>query len=195
MGNRSSPAGELASPRRVMHAFRCSAWCAHRGAGFRRKTGRQACGAARALATVGLVRAPLLLIGLLLATLALAACGGESKADKAQKQVCDARADISKQVDELKGLTLSTATVSGVRENVNTIQDDLKTIASAQDTLSDDRRAQVKAATDRFVASVTSIAKGLKSDISLSEARTQLTQAAQQLGAAYADSLGKIDCS
>jgi hypothetical protein len=141
------------------------------------------------------VRAPLLLIGLLLATVALAACGGDSKADKAHKQVCDARADISKQVDELKGLTAATATISGVRENVSTIQDDLKAITGAQDTLSDDRRAGVKAATDQFVATVTSVATGLKSDLSLSAARTQLTQAGQELGAAYADSLGKIDCS
>lgn len=139
------------------------------------------------------MRTLLLLIGLLLAVLGVAACG-ESEADKAHQQVCDARADISKQVDELKGLTVSTATVSGVRENVSTIQDDLKKIANAQDTLSDDRRAEVKQATDAFVSSVTSIVNGLKSDVSLSEARSQLTQAAQQLGAAYASSLGKIDC-
>ena len=84
--------------------------------------------------------------------------------------------------------------MSGVKENVTTIQDDLKKIASAQGTLSSDRRAQVKAATDQFVSSVSSIAKGLTSDLSLSDARSQLAQAAQQLGAAYADSLGKIDC-
>jgi len=140
------------------------------------------------------VRFPLLIAGLLLAALAVSACGGESKADKASKQVCDARADISKQVDELKGLTLSTATVSGVQENVSAIQADLKKIANAQGTLSDDRRKDVKAATDAFVSSVSSIAKGLTSSLSLSEARTRLTTAAQDLGTAYAASLGKIDC-
>ena len=140
------------------------------------------------------MRAPLLLVGLLLAALSLSACG-ESEAEKAQKQVCDARADISKQVDELKGLTVTTATVSGLRENVGAIQDDLKKIAGAQDTLSEDRRTEVKAATDAFVSSVTSIAKGLTSDVSLSEARSRLAQAAQDLRAAYADSLARIDCS
>jgi len=158
----------------------------------RPETGRQACGRSRALATVEAVKAPLVLV-LLVAALAVAACG-QSKAEKAQKQVCDARADISTQVDELKALTPTTATVSGVKENVTTIQDDLKKIASAQGTLSSDRRAQVKAATDQFVSSVSSIAKGLTSDLSLSDARSQLAQAAQQLGAAYSDSLGKIDC-
>jgi hypothetical protein len=136
--------------------------------------------------------APLLIV--LLAALAVAACGGESKADKAQKQVCDARASISKQVDELKGLTATTATVSGVKENVSAIRSDLKKITSAQGDLSDERRAEVKAATDKFVASVSSIVQGLTSNLSLSEARTRLTQAAQELRASYADTLGGIDC-
>jgi uncharacterized protein HemX len=133
---------------------------------------------------------------LLLTALAIAACGGQgqSKQEKAQSQVCDARADISKQVDELKGLTLTTATVSGVKENLSAIQADLKKITGAQDTLSADRRAKVKSATDTFVSSVNSIAQGLKSDVSLSEAATRLTTAAQDLGAAFAGSLGKIDC-
>ena len=50
--------------------------------------------------------ASLLLV--LIAALALGACG-ESKEDKAKSTVCDARADIGKQVDKLKGLTITTA--------------------------------------------------------------------------------------
>jgi hypothetical protein len=140
------------------------------------------------------VRTALLLIALLLVVPAVAACG-ESKSEKAQKQVCDARAEISKQVDELKGLTVATATVSGVKENLSTIRENLKKMTSAQDTLSEDRRAQVKSATQTFVSTTTSIAKGLRSDVSLSEVKPRLTQAAQELRAAYADSLAKIDCS
>jgi hypothetical protein len=141
------------------------------------------------------VRRALLLAALLLSTaLALAACG-ESEQDKAQNTVCDARADISTQVDELGALTPATATVDGVRQNVSAIQNDLKKIADAQGTLSDDRRAQVKSATDQFVSSVTSIAQGLRSNLSLSEARSKLTQAGKDLKAAYSNSLAKIDCS
>jgi hypothetical protein len=138
----------------------------------------------------------IVLLGILLAALAVAACGGDSqsKADKAQQQVCDASADISKQVDALKGLTITTATVDGVKANVAAIQDDLKQIAGAQDTLSADRSAEVKSATDTFVSSVTSIAQGLKGDVSIAEAGTRLQSAAQDLGTAYASSLGKIDC-
>ena len=47
----------------------------------------------------GLLVAVLLLIG------ATAVGCGESDAEKAQTQVCDARADLKKQVDDLAGLT------------------------------------------------------------------------------------------
>ena len=130
---------------------------------------------------------------LAVAALAVGGCG-ESEQEKAQKQVCDARADIKQQVDQLQSLTVATATVDGVRKNVNAIQDDLKDITAAQDKLSDARRADVKAATDKFTSSVQTIVQGVASDLSLGQATTKLEAAAKDLGAAYADSLGKIDC-
>jgi glutamyl-tRNA reductase len=136
-------------------------------------------------------RAALALI--LSAALGLAACG-ESDEEKAQNQVCDARANISKQVDEIKSLTPATATVDGVRQNVSSIQDSLKDIASAQKTLSDDRRQQVKAATDQFTQQLSSIVQQALRSLSLSDARTQLQSAVSQLASAYSNSLGKIDC-
>ena len=44
------------------------------------------------------------LLALVAVALVLAACG-ESKEDKAMKSVCNARADISKQIDQLKNLS------------------------------------------------------------------------------------------
>src|SRR6478735_6887549 len=124
------------------------------------------------MATVSaLRRAPLVL--LLIAAVGVAGCG-ESKQEKAQKQVCSARADISKQVNELKGLTPTTATVDGVRQNVNAIQDDLKDIASAQGTLSDQRRTEVKAATDQFTTQLQTIVQQAVKSLSLADAKTQL---------------------
>jgi len=128
-----------------------------------------------------------------LVVLALTGCG-ESESEKAQKQVCDARAGISKEVDELSGLTLATASVDGVRESIDAIQGDLKQIADAQSTLNDDRRAEVKAATDQFRSSVTQIAKGLMGDLSLSDAATRLRSAGSDLATAYRQSLARIDC-
>ena len=136
----------------------------------------------------------LLAVILVGAAVVTAGCG-ESKQDKAQKTVCNARADIKKQVDELRSLTLATASVDGVKANVQAIQDDLKKIVNAQGTLSDARRSQVKSATDAFTGQVTSIAQGVTSNLSLSEAGTKLKSATQQLASAYQQSLGKIDCS
>jgi hypothetical protein len=85
----------------------------------------------------------------LVAALALGACG-ESKQDKAQSTVCDARADIGKQVE---------------------------------------------AANKTFTSQLQSIAASLGSSTSLSEARSQLTSALQQLATAYKQSFAGIDCS
>jgi hypothetical protein len=132
---------------------------------------------------------------IVLAATALVAAGcGQSAQDKAQKKVCDARADIRKQVDELTSLTATTATVNGVRDGVTAIRDDLERIGDAQGTLSDKRRTEVQQATKAFTDEVGAIAQGLTGNLTLSEAGTQLQAAAKRLGAAYAQSLGKINC-
>jgi hypothetical protein len=128
------------------------------------------------------------------AALVLAACGGESDQEKAQSSVCDARADIAKQVNELKALTPATASVNGVRANINAIQDDLRKIVDAQGTLSEDRRAQVKAATDQFTARVTQLVQEATKSLTLEDAATRLRAAVSDLATAYSQSIGKIDC-
>jgi uncharacterized protein YjbJ (UPF0337 family) len=128
-----------------------------------------------------------------LAALALGACG-ESEQDKAKSTVCDARADISKQVDQLKGLTVSTVTVDGVQNSLKAINSDLSKIKDAQGDLSGDRRRQVQDATKTFTSQVQSIAGSVGKSTSLSEAKAQLTSALQQLGDAYKQSFAKVDC-
>ena len=61
--------------------------------------------------------------------LTVVACGGESAEDKAQSKVCSARADIKKQVDELKSTTISSGSLEGVQANLSAIQKDVKQIA------------------------------------------------------------------
>jgi hypothetical protein len=129
----------------------------------------------------------------LLATLALSACG-ESKQDKAKGTVCDARADIGKQVDKLKGLTVSTVTAGGVQGSLNAISSDLSKIAGAQGDLSADRRKQVQDATKTFTSQVQDIAGSVGKSTSVSDAKAQLTSALQQLGDAYKQSFAKVDC-
>jgi hypothetical protein len=144
--------------------------------------------------TVAMKRELVLLLLLAATAVGLTACG-ESSQDKAKSQVCDARADISKQVNERKGLTLATATVDGVKENVQAIQDDLGKITDAQGDLNADRKKQVQAANQAFTEQVKSIASSVGSSLSLSEAGTQLKTATTQLATSYQQTLGKIDCS
>ena len=88
---------------------------------------------------------------LVAAGLALASCG-ESDEEKALNQVCDARADIQKQVNELSSLTLSTATVDGIKGNLSAIENDLKEIKDAEGNLNDQRKQEVQAANQAFSA-------------------------------------------
>jgi hypothetical protein len=124
----------------------------------------------------------------------LAAACGESDEEKAQNAVCDARADIRKQVDELSNLTLSTATVDGVRDHLNAIQDDLDKIADAEGDLNDERRQQLEAANKKFSSQLQSIASDLGSSTSVSGASAQLQSAFNQLADAYRQTFAKVDC-
>ena len=135
------------------------------------------------------------MILMLLATaIALAACGGQSKEDKAKTQVCDARADVRKQVDELTGLTPSTATVDGVTANLTAIRADLGKITSAQSDLSDTRREQVSTANKAFADQVRATAQNVGRSLSVADAKTQLKDAATELASTYQQTLARIDC-
>jgi hypothetical protein len=131
----------------------------------------------------------------LLAAFALAACGGASKQDKAKAQVCDARADISKQVDTLKGLTLTTATKSKIQSGLKAIRDDLTTIKNAEGDLNDQRKKQVQQANQAFKTQVKDVTSTLGSTTSIQDARAQLTEALQQLAKSYQTTFAKVDCS
>ena len=131
----------------------------------------------------------------ILATAALVAAGcGESDEDKAKTQVCDARADLKEQVDELGNLSLANATVDGVKGNLDAIKNDLQKMTGAQGDLDDTRKAEVEQATQEFTSEVRSIVTSLASTTSLSAAASQLEAAFQELATSYEKTFGKIDC-
>jgi hypothetical protein len=132
-------------------------------------------------------------LAVLALVLPLGACG-DSQEEKAQAAVCSARDDISKQVDELKSLTPATLTTDAVRENVGAIRKDLADIQDARANLSDDRRQEVEAANKTFSSEVRGIAGEALQSISASDAKTQLTAAAQKLADSYKQSFAKVDC-
>ena len=141
----------------------------------------------------GLLRSGLLVAVVLLIAAAAVGCG-ESDEEKAQTQVCDARADLKKQVDDLAGLTVSTATVDGVEENLNAIEDDLNQIKDAQGDLNEERKQEVESATQEFTSEVEAVANDLTSDLSLSGAQAKLDSAGKQLASSYQQTFAQIDC-
>jgi hypothetical protein len=138
---------------------------------------------------------------LLVLTLGVAACGDsddtaatQTPEEKAQATVCNARADIKKQVDELTSLTVSTVTLDGVKQSVEAIKNDLKAMSSAQKDLSSERKSEVEAANKAFASAVEGIAGQVLTSLSLSDAKTTLVDALQQLGKSYEESFGPVNC-
>jgi hypothetical protein len=142
----------------------------------------------------GMLRKPTAIAALALSAVAFAACG-ESAQEKAKAQVCEARSDIAKQVSTLSGLTLTTASVTQVKTGVEAIAGDIKKIKDAQGNLDPARKEQVESATQTFASEVTKIVSGLASNLSLSNAETQLKSAVSQLTASYKQTLAPINCS
>ena len=132
-------------------------------------------------------------VAALIFALGFAACG-ESKEDKAQKTVCSARADIKAQVDELKGMSVTTATLDGVRANLREIGAGLEKIAGAQSDLTGDRRQAVEQATQTFKSEVTGVTRELVTSVSLSDGKRQIQNALQGLSSSYQAAFAPLDC-
>jgi hypothetical protein len=120
---------------------------------------------------------------------------GESKSEKAMAQVCASRADISKHVTALKGLTPATVTTEAVATSLDAIRGDLKNIADARADLADENRDEVEQANQAFASTVRETAATVARSISAAEAAGQLQTAAQALATAYEGTYGVIDCS
>jgi hypothetical protein len=138
-------------------------------------------------------RAGSIALVLLLAVGSAIGCG-ESDEEKAQNDVCDARADLEERVNDLAGLTVSTATVAGVQDDLQGIQDDLEKIADAQGDLNEERKREVESANQEFTSQLDAIASDLSSNLSLSGAEAKLRNAAQQLARSYRQTFAKVDC-
>ena len=131
----------------------------------------------------------------LVLALAVSACGGQSKEDKAQSQVCSARADIKKQVDALKATTLTSASIDGIKSNLTAIQKDVQQIADAQGNLSSDRKQEVQKANEAFKSQVSGVARAVVSGaVSGGSGQDQIKAAVQGLAASYQSALAPIKC-
>jgi hypothetical protein len=140
---------------------------------------------------------------LVAACLALAACGDSeeetpattSSGDTATSQVCAARADIRKQVDELKGMELSAASIPAVTSNLQAIRSDLSKIRNAEGDLSGARKEQVQTARADFEAQVAAAAKDVVSGGTITNAKAELQAAVGKVSDSFEQTLGRVDCS
>jgi hypothetical protein len=136
---------------------------------------------------------PLVLVLLLVASASAVGCG-ESDAEQAQDEVCEARADLEQQIDDLAGLTLTSANVDAVQDSVSAIEDDLQQIADAQGDLSEDRRQEVESATEEFTSEFEAVADDVGEDLSLSEGTARVESAATRLADSFEETFATIDC-
>ena len=124
----------------------------------------------------------------------LAGCG-ESKEETAQNSVCDAKAGIEKQVQELEGLTASTVTLDGVKSSLQTIGDDLTKLKDAQGDLSGDRKDEAEKAWQTFRTEVKTIRENLLTSLSAADAKQQLASSFDDLAASFRTAFAPVDCS
>jgi hypothetical protein len=137
---------------------------------------------------------PLAIAALLLSALAFTACG-ESAQEKAKAQVCGARTDISKQITSLTELTISSSSINQAKSGLEAIGNDVTKIKNAQANLDPVRKEQVQAATHTFETQFSATVTGLGSNLSLTNAATQLKSALTQLATSYKQTLAPVNCS
>jgi Tfp pilus assembly protein PilP len=124
----------------------------------------------------------------------LVACG-ESEEDKAQNRVCDARADIQKRVDDLAGLTLTTASIEQVTNNLEAIRDDLEKIAAEREDLAPEQRREVEQAAEQFRSELETTGKDVLSGAaSGEEAGARVGAALDDLAKSFREAYGPIEC-
>ena len=127
-------------------------------------------------------------------TTLLVACG-ESEEEKAQNEVCDARADIERRVDDLAGLSLTTVSIEQVTNNLEAIRDDLETIAAEQGDLEPERRQEVEQAGQRFRSQLETTARDVVSGATSGEqAGAALGAALDDLAKSFREAYAPLDC-
>jgi hypothetical protein len=136
------------------------------------------------------------MIGILAGLLAaLPVACGESEEEKAQNRVCDARADIQKRVDDLAELTITTASIEDVTNNLKAIRDDLKKIAAEREDLAPEQRQEVEQAARSFRSKLETVAQDVVSGAaSGEEAGARVGSALDELAKSFREAYGPVDC-
>ena len=131
----------------------------------------------------------------LLGSASLAAACGESEEEKAQNEVCDARADIERRIGELADLTITSVSIEQVTNNLKAIGDDLEKIAAEQGDLEPERQQEVEEAGRRFRSQLEDTARDFVSGATSGEEAGERAGAAlDDLADSFRDAYAPVDC-
>lgn len=113
--------------------------------------------------------------------LLVAGCGDDD--DSAQAKVCDAQAQLDKDVNQLKNLDLADTSVNDVKDQLSSIGDDVEDLKDAGSEKLQPQIDAIKSAADDLGTMV----GNLGSSSSLSETASSLQTSLSQLGTATSD--------
>jgi hypothetical protein len=131
--------------------------------------------------------------------LGLAACG-ESSEEKATKQVCTATSEISKQVQKLQTLPISSSFPTEVKTSAEAIDKSIGEIQSAAPNLETARKEEVNTATNTFkleLASLiaTTVSSATSGEAALKSAEPKIKTSLSTLASGYKKAFQALKCS
>jgi hypothetical protein len=136
---------------------------------------------------------------LLVTTLGLAACG-ESSEEKATKQVCTATSEISKQIQKLQTLPISSSFPTEVKTSAEAIDKSIGEIESAAPSLETARKEEFNAATNTFKLELASLiattaSSATSDEAALKSAEPKIKTSLSTLANDYKKAFQALKCS
>ena len=152
-------------------------------------------GCTRILRSQWSARLPLIALAIALPVLVASGCGGgESAADKAKNEACDAKSDISTQIDTLKGLPLTSSSIDPAKAALQAINTDLQTIENAAPTVKGSLKTELQDASATFKTQVQQAVQSVTSADSAASAVTAVGTALTTLQTSYQQAFANVEC-
>jgi hypothetical protein len=143
----------------------------------------------------GSARLSLLVLAVAVPLLVASGCGGgQSEADKAKSEACDAKSDIATQIDTLKGLPLSESSVDTAKTALQAIDADLQTIENALPTLEGSLKTELQDANATFKTQVQQAEQSVTSAQSVPDAVQAAGAAVTALATSYEQAFANVEC-
>jgi hypothetical protein len=118
---------------------------------------------------------------------------GESEQAKAESTVCEGKKEISDSVSSLQSMTLTNASVSAGQGDLKSIESGLNKMNGAVYEMSGEHKEAVKKATVQLSSELSTIANEL-TNLTLPQALTEVTAAAEKLVRSYKQTFTSIQC-